>query len=197
LWLILGLGNPGAEYESTYHNVGFRVVDRLADRHGTRLRQQCGPARISDKIVVAGQPAVLVQPQTYVNRSGSALPSLLERFNATIHDVIAVYDELALPIGKIRIRQKGSSGGHNGIKSLIATAGSDDFLRVRVGIMPDHPISNVRDFVLSRVSKSDRVLLDQTEQIAVEAVESLLDEGIEKTMAAYNGIDLRESPEEK
>jgi len=105
--------------------------------------------------------------------------------------MIVVYDDLALPLGKLRVRQKGSAGGHNGIKSLISVAGSDEFMRVRVGIMPDHPIGNVRDFVLSRVSKNDRALLDQTEDMAVKAVESLIADGVEKSMAGFNGVDLR------
>ncbi len=157
--LIIGLGNPGPEYEATYHNVGFRAVERMADRFGVRLRQECGPSIISDKAVIGGQTAVLVLPQTFMNHSGLALPKLLERFEATIQDVVVIYDELALPLGKLRVRQKGSAGGHNGIKSLISTAGSDELMRVRVGIRPDHPIGDVRDFVLSRVSKSDRALL--------------------------------------
>ena len=191
MWLIIGLGNPGPEYEATYHNVGFRAVGRMAERYSVRLRQQCGPSIISDRAAVGGQEAVFVLPQTYMNHSGLALPKLFERFEATIHDVVVIYDELALPLGKLRIRHKGSAGGHNGIKSLISTAGSDEFMRVRVGIMPDHPLGDTRDFVLSRVSKSDRALLDQTEELSEKAVESLLSEGIEKAMAAFNGIDLR------
>ena len=194
VWLIVGLGNPGPQYEATYHNVGFRVVEQVADRYNVRFRQQVGPAVVSDKIVIGSETAVLVQPQTFMNHSGLALPKLFERFEAGLADLIVVYDELALPLGKLRVRQKGSAGGHNGIKSLVSSAGSDEFLRVRVGIMPDHPVSNVRDFVLSRVSKTDRALLDQTEEFAGKATESLIMSGIEKTMAAFNGIDLRENP---
>lgn len=194
MWLIVGLGNPGPDYDSTYHNVGFRVVDEMAERYNSRLRQQVGPALISDKIVIGGETVVLVQPQTFMNHSGLALAKLFERFESGITDVIVIYDDLALPIGKLRVRQKGSAGGHNGIKSLISSTGSDEFLRVRVGIMPDHPVGNVRDFVLSRVSKADRALLDQAEEVAAKAAESLITSGLEKTMAAFNGIDLRENP---
>jgi PTH1 family peptidyl-tRNA hydrolase len=116
---------------------------------------------------------------------------LFERFGSTIRDVVVVYDDLALPVGRIRLRQKGSAGGHNGIKSMVSSLGTDEFLRVRVGIQPDRPIADVRDFVLSRVSKSDRVLLDEAEEVAADAVESLLAYDIEKSMSAYNGIDLR------
>jgi peptidyl-tRNA hydrolase, PTH1 family len=192
VWLVVGLGNPGADYEDTYHNVGFRVIDRISDQHQARLRHECGPAIISDKIAMDGVMAVLAEPQTFMNRSGVVLPKLFERFDATIRDLIVVYDDLALPLGKLRLRQKGSAGGHNGIKSIISTVGSDEFLRVRVGIRPDRAVSDTREFVLSRVSKTDRVLLEQTEEIAARAVESLVREGIDRSMAAFNGIDLRE-----
>jgi PTH1 family peptidyl-tRNA hydrolase len=106
--------------------------------------------------------------------------------------MIVVYDDLALPVGKLRIRQKGSAGGHNGIKSIISTLGSDEFLRVRIGIMPDREVGDVRDFVLSGVAMSDRSLLDQTEDLAVKAVETMIADGLERAMAEYNGVDLRE-----
>jgi PTH1 family peptidyl-tRNA hydrolase len=195
--LVLGLGNPGDEYKDSYHNVGFRVLDRIAAEQNTRFRERCGPALISGKIVLGGQTAILVAPQTYMNRSGAALPPVFERFEATAADLIVVYDDLALPLGKIRVRQKGSAGGHNGIKSLVSTLGSDEFLRIRVGILPDREVFDVREFVLSRVAKSDRLLIDQAEEVAAKAVEGLIAEGLEKAMAAYNGIDLREELEDK
>jgi len=192
VWLIVGLGNPGEQYADTYHNVGFRVVDRMAAAHGKRINIGCGPARISAKILVAGQHAVMVAPQTYMNNSGAALPPIFERFEAAPRDLIVIYDDLDLPIGKLRIRQKGSAGGHNGIKSIISTVDGDEFLRVRIGIKPDRPMGDARDFVLSRVAKGDRDLLVQAEEIAEKAVETLIAEGVEKAMAAFNGIDLRE-----
>jgi len=197
VFLVVGLGNPGPEYENTYHNVGFRVVERLAGQNHVRIRQSFGPALVSDRVVLGAQPAVLVEPQTFMNRSGLVLPKLFEVFDATAADLIVVYDEFALPLGKIRLRQKGSAGGHNGIKSLISAAASDEFLRVRVGIQPDHTVSDVKEFVLSRVSKPDRALLDQAEEIAARAVEGLIADGVEKSMAAFNGIDLRKINDEK
>src|SRR5262245_15945784 len=192
MWLIVGLGNPGEEYTQTYHNVGFRVVDRIVTSQNVRMKERCGPAIISDVLIVGGQRAVLVMPQTYMNKSGSALQPLFDRFESSINDTIVVYDDLALPLGKLRVRQKGSAGGHNGIKSIISTMGTDEFLRIRVGIQPDREVGDVRDFVLSRVTKTDRAMLEQTEDLAVRAVETLIAQGIEKAMAAYNGIDLRE-----
>jgi PTH1 family peptidyl-tRNA hydrolase len=198
VWLIVGLGNPDDEdneYSGTYHNVGFRILDRIAAREGVRANggwERCGPALISRKVILSGQAVVLVKPQTYMNNSGAALPPVFQRFEAAAKDVIVVYDDLALPLGKIRIRQKGSAGGHNGIKSLISTFGDDEFLRIRVGIQPERQIGDVRDFVLSRVAKSDQDLLEQAEEIAVKAVDTLIAEGLIKAMAEYNGIDLRE-----
>ncbi len=190
-WLIVGLGNPGEEYADTYHNVGFRVLERMSGEQGTRIRQRCGPARVSGKVFLAGQPAVLVAPQTFMNLSGSALPPVFERFEASVKDMIVIYDDIALPLGRIRLRQKGSAGGHNGIKSIISALESDEFLRVRVGIRPDREIGDVREFVLSRVSKGDRLLVEQSEELAAKAVETLIAEGIEQAMARYNGIDLK------
>ena len=191
MWLIVGLGNPGEEYAHTYHNVGFRVVQRIAEQHDVRIKERCGPALLSSKVVLSGEPAVLVKPQTFMNNSGAAVPPVFERFEASAADIIVVYDDMALPLGKLRVRQKGSAGGHNGIKSTISILGSDEFLRVRVGIRPDREVGEVRDFVLSRVAKGDRDLLDQTEELAVKAVETLIAAGIEQAMAEYNGIDLR------
>jgi len=165
MWLIVGLGNPGEEYAVTYHNVGFRVVSRLADRDKVRVNERCGPALISNKVVIGGQPSVLVMPQTYMNQTGTAIPPVFERFGATPHDVIVIYDDVALPLGKIRVRQKGSAGGHNGIKSLVSAFGSDEFLRIRVGIKPEREIVDLREFVLSQVSKDDRELLQQAEEV--------------------------------
>jgi len=192
MFLIVGLGNPGPEYAETYHNVGFRVVEGTAKQFGVRINISCGPALISNRVSVGGQDAVLVLPQTYMNLVGSALPKLFDRFETTREGVLVVYDDIALPLGKLRIRQKGSAGGHNGVKSLISSCGSDDFLRVRVGILPERPIGSLHDFVLARVAKSDRDLMAQAETAASEAVESLLRDGPEKAMATFNRLDLRE-----
>jgi peptidyl-tRNA hydrolase, PTH1 family len=195
MWLVVGLGNPGEEYADTYHNVGFRVLEQIAGQHQLRMKERCGPAMISDRVVLGGQTVVLVKPQTFMNKSGAALSAVFDRFESGASDLIVIYDDLALPLGKLRVRQKGSAGGHNGIKSIISTLGSDEFLRIRVGIQPNREVGDVRDFVLSRVSKADEALLEKTEDLAVKAVESLITGGIDKAMAEYNGIDLREGLE--
>ena len=199
MWVIVGLGNPGPEYADTYHNVGFRVVERLAERSGVRVNITCGPALISNRARVggsAGQDAVLVLPQTFMNLSGAVLPKLFERFETNSEKLLAVYDDIALPLGRLRIRQKGSAGGHNGVKSLISSGGSDEFLRVRVGILPERPIERLHDFVLSRIARRDRDLMVKAEAAAADAVEALLKEGPEKGMATFNRLDLREPKEE-
>jgi PTH1 family peptidyl-tRNA hydrolase len=199
-WLIVGLGNPGSEYAGTYHNVGFRVVERMAAERKVAIRERCGPALISGKIRIGGREAVLVLPQGFMNRSGLALPPLFERFESGPANLVVVVDDVALPVGKLRIRQKGSAGGHNGLKSLVSSCGSDEFLRVRVGIRPelaeDQKLENMRDFVLARVKAQDRACLDRAEVAASQAVEMLLADGVERTMAAFNGIDLREAVKE-
>jgi len=192
MWLIIGLGNPGTEYAGTYHNTGFRVLERIAASENIQINERCGPALISAKTTLGAQSAVLVLPQTYMNNSAAVISPLFERFEATVRDVIVVYDDVALPLGKIRIRQKGSAGGHNGIKSLISAFGSGEFLRIRIGIQPDRAIGGVRDFVLSEVAKIDRDLLDRGEEIAARAVLTLVAEGVEKAMSQYNGLDLRD-----
>ncbi len=135
---------------------------------------------------------MLVAPQTFMNNSGAAVPPLFERFESGPSDVIVIYDDIALPLGKIRVRQKGSAGGHNGIKSLISAFGSDEFRRIRVGIQPERETGDVRDFVLSQVAKADLKMLDQAKDVAVKAVDTLLTAGIDEAMSRYNGIDLRE-----
>jgi len=195
-WLVLGLGNPGDEYADTYHNIGFRVLGELARKFGVRIREKCGPALISNRFDIAGNPTVLVAPQTYMNLSGAVLPRLFERFETSSGRLIVVYDDIALPLGKMRIRQKGSAGGHNGVKSVVSACGSDEFLRVRVGILPERPVSQMRDFVLSRVAKADVKLLEQAEAAAGDAVEALIADGAEKAMATFNRLDLREAKED-
>jgi PTH1 family peptidyl-tRNA hydrolase len=192
MFLIVGLGNPGPEYAETYHNVGFRVVEQMAGRFGVRVNIRCGPALISNRIHIGGEDAILVLPQTFMNLVGGALPKLFERFETNREGAIAVYDDIALPLGKLRIRQKGSAGGHNGVKSLISSCGSDEFLRVRVGILPERPIASLHDFVLARVAKGDRDLMTRAETAASEAVETLIREGPAKAMATFNRLDLRE-----
>jgi PTH1 family peptidyl-tRNA hydrolase len=131
-----------------------------------------------------------------MNLAGAVLPKLFERFETGPDQLIAVYDDIALPLGRLRIRQKGSAGGHNGVKSLISSCGADAFLRVRVGILPERPIEELHDFVLSKVARRDRDLMDRAEAAAADAVEALLKDGPERAMGTFNRLDLREAEEE-
>ncbi len=184
-WMVVGLGNPGERYEGTRHNVGFSVLDSLASSLDVRIgREECrsliGRTRIGDSVVE------LVKPMTFMNLSGEAVACLLAKGERTLANTIVVYDDIALPLGVLRIRPKGTHGGHNGMRSIISQTESEAFTRVRVGIMPDHPINDVSDFVLGRFASSEHVALKEATTRAVEAVEVIIRFGIEKAMHEFN-----------
>jgi PTH1 family peptidyl-tRNA hydrolase len=180
-FLIVGLGNPGAEYENTPHNLGFRVVDRF----GTRLGRKENLSLVGHG-TIKGHPVVLAKPQTFMNLSGPAVKGLLERYELTPGCLILVYDELALPWKAIRIRPKGSSAGHNGVKSVIASLGTDEFVRVRLGIKPDHPIGDGAKFVLAPFKKAQMQEVDEVVAQGCAAIESIIADGVEKSMTMFN-----------
>ena len=184
-WLVAGLGNPGPEYEFTPHNLGFLALDRLAVRHGIRVVRPEAQA-LAGLGKIAGTPAVLVKPQTYMNRSGPSVRDLLARYELKVENLLLVYDELALPWNSLRIRPKGSSAGHNGVQSVIDSLGSNEFARIRVGIRPEHELSGNADFVLAPIKRAQRLELDSLLDTVCEAVESVVAEGVEKSMAKYN-----------
>ena len=185
-WLIVGLGNPGAEYENTRHNLGFMVIDLLAENTGTSVRrEECraliGQTSVEDKKIE------LIKPLTYMNLSGESLSCLLKKENRSIENTIVIVDDLALPFGSIRLRKKGSDGGHNGLKSISNCLRTKDFARLRIGIQPDHPLSNTKKFVLEKFPKKDFEKLAEVLERSAEAVRSLIRDGIDKTMSQYNG----------
>ena len=200
-WIVIGLGNPGDEYSDTYHNVGFHVVDILAERGHAPAWSEPGavgmiPARIVRTAVGRlGGEAILVQPWTYMNRCGRTLPPLFDRFGTDAR-LLVVSDDLALPVGRVRVREKGSAGGHNGLKSITWAYGSDDYCRVRVGIDRDRPTGDARDYVLSRVRAPDREMLGRAEVLAADAVETVITDGVQAAMSRFNGVDLR-APEDE
>ena len=188
--LIVGLGNPGPEYAWTPHNLGFLVVDRLAERAGIRVERPEARAYIS-KGRLAGQDVVLAKPQTYMNASGMAVGELVRRLEADPAEMIVVSDEVALPWGMLRIRERGTAGGHNGLKSVIGAAGTTEFPRVRMGVQPDHPVGDLATYVLHPMSKADlEIAAEMTEQ-AADAVELILTQG---TAHAMNRFNRRVSP---
>jgi PTH1 family peptidyl-tRNA hydrolase len=182
--LIAGLGNPGPEYADTPHNLGFRVIDRLAERHAIRVTRKENVALVGLGSI-RGKDVVLAKPQTYMNVSGSSVKGLLERYELNAAQFLAVYDELALPFGAIRVRPKGSDAGHNGVKSLIGSLGTQEFARIRLGIHPGHPVDGVK-YVLQPWRRAQMQESDEMVIRAADAVESVIAEGVEKTMAAYN-----------
>jgi PTH1 family peptidyl-tRNA hydrolase len=180
-FLIVGLGNPGAEYENTPHNLGFRVVDHF----GFRMSRKENMSLVGHGMI-RGHPVVVAKPQTFMNLSGPSVKGLLERYELTPGRLILVYDELALPWKEIRIRPKGSSAGHNGVKSVIGSLGTDEFIRVRLGFRPDHPIGDGATFVLSPFKKAQKQEVEELVARGCEAVESIIADGVEKSMTMFN-----------
>ena len=184
-FLIVGLGNPGAEYENTPHNLGFRVIDRLAESNTIRVTRREDFSRVGLGMI-RGRKIALAQPQTFMNLSGPAVRGLLERYGLQPDRLIMVYDELALPWNEIRIRPKGSDAGHNGVKSVIGSLGTNEFVRVRLGIHPGHPIGDGATFVLAPFRRAQKQEVEEIVGRGAAAVESILADGVEKSMAIFN-----------
>lgn len=185
--LVVGLGNPGAEYEATRHNLGFMLVDRLAaDANATVKRKDC--RSLVGRAFIAGESVELVKPQTYMNISGEAVSCLIAKAEAfsLSRDLIVISDDLALPFGAMRIRPRGSAGGHNGLKSIIACCKTDEFIRLRIGMLPEHPVSDTRRFVLEEFSRAERTALPEILERAAQAVHTILQDGVERAMSQFN-----------
>ncbi|HST19914.1 MAG TPA: aminoacyl-tRNA hydrolase [Blastocatellia bacterium] len=184
--LIVGLGNPGREYEATRHNLGFMLIDRLSERAGFKRFRDESNAKVAE-VTLARARVLLVKPQTYMNLSGGSVRPLLERYGeGDAANLIVASDEAALPFGMIRVRGRGSAGGQKGLKSIIERIGSQEFPRVRLGVKPDHPVSDLSSFVLSPIPKRDREALDHMLDRAADAVEAILIEGVERAMSLFN-----------
>jgi peptidyl-tRNA hydrolase, PTH1 family len=183
--LIVGLGNPGAEYENTPHNLGFLVIDRLAESHGIRMGRKQNFSLVGLGSIGAKRIA-LAKPQTFMNLSGPAVKGLLERYGLKPDRLILVYDELALPWQELRIRPRGSDAGHNGMKSVIGSLGTSEFIRVRLGIHPGHEVGDGAKFVLGRFKRAQKKEVEEVAGRGAAAVESILADGVEKSMTAFN-----------
>lgn len=185
MFLIVGLGNPGEKYERTRHNCGFLAIDELARRAGREVRTpEC--QSLTTKATLGGATMLLVKPQTFMNLSGVAVAALMKKHDIKANEILIISDDVALPLGKLRLRREGSAGGQNGLKSIIKEIGTAAFARLRIGIAPEHPVSNLSDFVLGEFSKSERSVLNDTIQTAADAVEVLLQNGIAEAMSKYN-----------
>ena len=183
--IIAGLGNPTKQYEGTRHNVGFSVIYRLADKYNIKMNIARHKALIGTG-VIAGEKVMLVMPQTYMNLSGEAVGEIMRYYKAEPSDLIITYDDIDLDVGKLRIRAKGSAGGHNGMKSIIAHVGSEEFDRVRVGIGHKPPEFDLADYVLSRFGKDELPLIRDAVDKAADAVEVIIRSGVEAAMNMYN-----------
>jgi PTH1 family peptidyl-tRNA hydrolase len=183
--LIVGLGNPGPEYAWTPHNLGFLGVDTIAERARIRVERPEAKSLVGLG-EFAGQEIALAKPHTMMNLSGLAVRDLLERFECGPEEMIVLYDDVALPWGMLRVRERGSAGSHNGLKSIIGTIGSSDFPRVRMGIQPDHPVGDLAAYVLRPMRKGDLETAAEMAEQAAEAVELIITRGIAAAMNRFN-----------
>ena len=185
MFLVAGLGNPGEEYAHTPHNLGFLVVDRLAERHAIRVTRKDSKALVGVG-EIDGNPVMLAQPQTFMNLSGVSLAALLEKHAIPVDRLIVIYDELDLGWLALKIKPKGSAAGHNGMKSVIGSLQTSDIVRVRLGIHPGHPLRSGQEFLLAPMKRSQMKELDEFTGYAADAVRSIIAEGVEKAMTKFN-----------
>ena len=188
-FLVIGLGNPGIEYQWTPHNAGFLAVDRVAERTGAAVNnRRCRALTATTQI--AGREVVLAKPGTFMNLSGLSVRALVEEFGATQQDVLILYDELALPLGTLRVRAGGSSGGHNGARSINGALGTEEWARIRIGVGPDGLETASRrgkDYLLTPMRKKELAVLDEVLDRVAEAVETVIVSGVSAAMNKWNG----------
>jgi PTH1 family peptidyl-tRNA hydrolase len=186
MYIIAGLGNPGKEYDRTRHNVGFEVIDRIADKEGINVSSEKHRAVIGSGMI-GGEKVLLVKPQTFMNLSGESIGELADYYHIDpATELIVISDDIDLDPGKIRIRVRGSAGGHNGLKNIIAHTGSD-FIRIRVGTGAKPAGYDLADYVLGHFDKDTQAVMDETYIRAGQAVEMIIKEGPEKAMNCFNG----------
>src|SRR6185295_7558887 len=185
--LIVGLGNPGEEYEWSRHNLGFMLIDKLASEAGVDVKLRECRSRVG-RGEIEGHHVKLVKPQTYMNLSGEAVACLFAKHKLAEPgaNLIVISDDLALPFGKIRIRARGSAGGHNGLKSIIGSLGTNEFTRLRIGIQPEHPINDAKRFVLDTYPRNARAEVEKILEKSAEALHAILRDGVLKAMSTYN-----------
>ena len=184
--VVVGLGNPGQQYELTRHNLGFLLIDRLMTRAGGHRFRDEASAKVAE-VTLADERVLLVKPQTFMNLSGNAVRPLLEKYGeAKPENLLVACDDVALPFGMIRVRPGGSAGGQNGLQSIIERLGTQQFARLRLGIQPDNKVSNLKDFVLSQIPKRDLEELEHTLERAADAVETIIRDGVERAMQLFN-----------
>ncbi len=185
MYLVVGLGNPGEDYGNTPHNLGFRVIDLLAERHAIRVNRKDSKA-LTGVGEIAGRPVMLAKPQTYMNLSGTSVEPLMAKHSLAAEDLILVYDELDLPWGEMKIKPRGSAAGHHGPESIIAHLGTTDFVRIRLGINPGHRLRDGAEYLLSPIKRSQQEQAEELVGRGADAVASIIAEGVEKSMTKFN-----------
>ena len=186
MYIIAGLGNPGEKYDNTRHNAGFLTIDALADRYGIDVREKAHKALIG-KGVIEGQKVILAKPQTYMNLSGESIRALVDYYKVTQEELVIIFDDISLEPGQLRIRKKGSAGGHNGIKSIIAHLGTQEFTRIKVGVGEKPPRMDLADYVLGRFAKEEQDTMKEAFETAAKAAVAIMTEGADAAMHQYNG----------
>ncbi len=184
--IVVGLGNPTAQYVGTRHNVGFSVINELAEQYNISMEVKKHKA-IFGKGIIEGEKVILAMPQTYMNSSGESVRELVDYYKSKPQSVIVVYDDINLAVGRLRIRKKGSAGGHNGMKNIIRHLGTEDFPRVRVGVGEKPKHMDLADYVLSKFDKEDLPVIRRGCTMACEAIAMIIRENVEAAMNEYNG----------
>lgn len=194
MFVIAGLGNPGRKYENTRHNVGFCVIDRLADKYGISVNEKMFQALVG-RGVIEGEKVLLVKPQTFMNLSGESIQPILGYYKVDPEDFVVVYDDISLETGNIRVRGKGSAGGHNGIKNIIARLGTQEFPRVRIGTGEKPSQMDLADYVLGHFTSEEQKLMAEAYEAGASACVTLMQEGVETAMNHFNGKARKQDPD--
>ena len=185
-WIAVFLGNPGLRYENTRHNAGFITADLIAKKIGVKINRSKFNS-LTAVVKLGGQQILIVKPQTYMNLCGKSVKQAMRYYNVPLENVVVISDDVSLPVGKLRVRRRGSAGGHNGLKDIIAKCGSEDFPRIKIGVdAPPHEDYDMADWVLSKLSMEDRKLISDSALQAAAALEMIITRGIDETMAEYN-----------
>lgn len=185
MYIIAGLGNPTKEYDKTRHNVGFSAIDALADQYNIDVSEKKHKA-LCGRGAIGGQKVVLMKPQTFMNLSGESIRAAVDFYKVDPEDLIIIYDDISLEPGQLRIRLKGSAGGHNGIKNIIAHLGTQEFPRIKVGVGAKPPRMDLADYVLSRFSQGEQKLMEDAFQEAADAAVMMMTDGAERAMNHFN-----------
>ncbi|MBS5984438.1 aminoacyl-tRNA hydrolase [Clostridium butyricum] len=190
MFLIVGLGNPGSQYEDTRHNIGFKVVDNIAKEYNIEINRQkfkgmCGEGFIN------GEKVILLKPTTYMNLSGESIREVVDFYKLSNDDILVIYDDISLDVGRLRIREKGSAGGHNGIKSIIAHLGTDIFPRIKVGV--GQPNVDLVNYVLGKFTKEEMEVLNESIDASTKAAKEIISNDVKTAMNIYNGFKASKS----